>query len=119
MWTLPSDLDGLILPLFHDRYIQLPPSVDKLICVNHVVNELPSRANERLLSLLRNDCRAKMQNGFVESLNGGFGYEYLSETLLSSFSQARRHIIEWKKTATSRNRVHHWAILRLMNTRQK
>ena len=38
-----------------------------------------------------------MQNGFVESFNGSFRDECLNETLFSSLTEARRHIIHWKE----------------------
>jgi len=46
-----------------------------------------------------------MQNGFVESFNGGFRDECLNETLFSMLSQARRHITEWKEDY-NQNRPH-------------
>ena len=38
-----------------------------------------------------------MQNGFVESFNGSFRDECLNETLFSSLTDARHHIILWKE----------------------
>jgi putative transposase len=46
-----------------------------------------------------------MQNGFVESFNGGFRDECLNETLFSSLTQARTEIIAWKE-GYNRNRPH-------------
>ena len=38
-----------------------------------------------------------MQNGFVESFNGSFRDECLSETLFSTLADARHHISLWKE----------------------
>jgi len=46
-----------------------------------------------------------MQNGFLESFNGSFRDECLSETLFSSLTQARIEITAWKED-DNRNRPH-------------
>ena len=46
-----------------------------------------------------------MQNGFVESFNGGFRDECLNETLFTSLDEARSQITAWKEDY-NRNRPH-------------